>query len=52
MPIGLAIFLYFVTPTYFKPMTENFIGWAMIGFAIFLIFIGNLIIRKITAIEV
>jgi Flp pilus assembly protein TadB len=41
-----------VTPTYFKPMTENFIGWAMIGFAIFLIFIGNLIIRKITAIEV
>jgi tight adherence protein B len=52
LPIGLAIFLYFVTPTYFKPMTENFIGWAMIGFAIFLIFIGNLIIRKITAIEV
>ena len=52
LPIGLAVFLYFVTPTYFKPMTENFIGWAMIGFAIFLIFIGNLIIRKITAIEV
>jgi tight adherence protein B len=52
LPIGLAVFLYFVTPTYFKPMTENFVGWAMIGFAIFLIFIGNLIIRKITAIEV
>jgi len=52
MPIGLAVFLYFVTPTYFKPMTENFIGWAMIGAAIFLIFIGNLIIRKITSIEV
>jgi len=52
LPIGLAIFLYFVTPTYFKPMTENFIGWAMIGVALFLIFIGNLIIRKITSIEV
>jgi tight adherence protein B len=52
LPIGLAIFLYFVTPTYFKPMTESIIGIAMIGVALFLIFIGNLIIRKITAIEV
>jgi len=52
LPIGLAIFLYFVTPAYFKPMTESIIGIAMIGVALFLIFIGNLIIRKITAIEV
>ena len=33
-------------------MTESIIGIAMIGVALFLIFIGNLIIRKITAIEV
>ena len=52
MPIGLCVFMYFVTPTYFKPMTESFIGWAMLGAAAFCIFIGNLIIRKIVAIEV
>ena len=52
MPIGLCVFMYFVTPSYFKPMTESFIGWAMLGAAAFFIFIGNLIIRKIVAIEV
>ena len=52
LPIVLATFMYFVTPTYFKPMTESFIGWAMLGAAAFCIFIGNLIIRKIVAIEV
>ena len=52
LPVGLGLFMYFVTPTYFKPMTENFIGWAMLGFAGFMIFIGNLIIKKVVAIEV
>lgn len=52
MPIALATFMYFVTPSYFKPMTENFIGWAMLGAAALFIFIGNLIIRKVVAIEV
>ncbi len=52
LPIALGIFLYIVTPTYFRPMTTNFIGWAMLGAAAFLIFIGNLIISRITRIEV
>ena len=52
LPIVLAIFMYFVTPTYFKPMTENFIGWIMIAIGAFMIFIGNLIIRRVVAIEV
>src|SRR5918912_147251 len=52
LPIVLAVFMYFVTPTYFKPMTENFIGWIMIGIAAFMIFLGNLIISRIVAIEV
>lgn len=52
LPIVLAVFLYFVTPTYFKPMTENFIGWAMIGIAAIFIFVGNLIISRVVAIEV
>jgi Flp pilus assembly protein TadB len=44
--------MYFVTPTYFKPMTENFVGWILIGIAGFMIFLGNLIISRIVAIEV
>ncbi|HVB76842.1 MAG TPA: type II secretion system F family protein [Candidatus Nitrosotalea sp.] len=52
LPIVLGLFMYLVTPTYFKPMTQSFIGWAMLGFAAFLIFIGNLIIRRVVAIEV
>lgn len=52
LPIVLAVFMYFVTPSYFKPMTQNFIGWALIGFAAFMIFLGNLIIGRIVAIEV
>src|ERR1041384_669896 len=52
LPIVLAVFMYFVPPTYFKPMTENFIGWIMIAIGAFMIFIGNLIIRRVVAIEV
>jgi tight adherence protein B len=52
LPIALGAFLYFVTPQYFKPMTENFIGWIMIGLAALFIFIGNLIIGRVVAIEV
>src|SRR5436309_9932023 len=52
LPIVLAVFMYFVTPTYFKPMTENFVGWILIGVAGFMIFLGNLIISRIVAIEV
>jgi tight adherence protein B len=52
LPIVLATFMYFVTPTYFRPMFENFIGWALIFIGAFMIFIGNLIIRRIVAIEV
>src|SRR5438105_5551278 len=52
LPIVLAVFMYFVTPTYFKPMTENFVGWILIGIAGFMIFLGNLIIGRIVAIEV
>jgi Flp pilus assembly protein TadB len=44
--------MYFVTPGYFKPMFENFIGWVMIAFGVFMIFVGNLIIRRVVAIEV
>src|SRR5450759_1807336 len=52
LPIVLAVFMYFVTPTYFRPMFENFIGWILIAIGAFMIFIGNLIIRRVVAIEV
>src|SRR3989441_2567522 len=52
LPIVLATFMYFVTPTYFRPMFESFIGWALIAIGVFMIFIGNLIIRRVVALEV
>jgi tight adherence protein B len=52
LPIILAVFMYFVTPTYFRPMFSNFIGWILIVIGAFMIFLGNLIIRRVVAIEV
>ena len=52
LPIVLAIFMYFATPTYFKPMTENPVGWGIIAAAIIMILIGNFVMGKVTAIEV
>ena len=52
LPILLAAFMFFVTPTYFKPMFGNIIGWILLAIGAFMIFVGNLIIRRIVAIEV
>ena len=52
LPIILAVFMYFATPTYFKPMTESIVGWIIIAIAIFMIFLGNLVMSRVTAIEV
>ena len=52
LPIVLAAFMYFVTPTYFRPMFSSIIGWILIAIGGFMIFLGNLIIRRVVAIEV
>ena len=52
LPIVLAIFMYFATPTYFKPMTEQPVGWIIIILAIVMIIIGNFVMGRVTAIEV
>ncbi len=52
LPILLAAFMFFVTPTYFQPMFQNFVGWVLIAIGAFMIFLGNMIIRRIVAIEV
>jgi tight adherence protein B len=52
LPIVLAVFMYFATPTYFKPMTENVVGWVILAAAGVMIFLGNLVMNKVTSIEV
>jgi tight adherence protein B len=51
LPIVAAVALYFLVQDYFRPMLVNPIGWVMLGLAAFLLFVGNVIIRRLTAIE-
>jgi tight adherence protein B len=50
LPIVTAFLLYFLVRDYFRPMLVNPLGWVMLALAGFLLFIGNLIIRRLTAI--
>ncbi len=50
LPIAAALILYFVVPDYFRPIFTNPIGWVILLLAAFLLFIGNVIIRRLTAI--
>lgn len=50
LPIVAALLLYFVVQDYFRPMLVNPLGWFMLGLAAVLLFVGNLIIRRLTAI--
>ena len=50
LPIVAAVLLYFIVRDYFRPMLVNPLGWFMLALAAFLLFIGNLIIRRLTAI--
>jgi tight adherence protein B len=52
LPFALGGIITLITPSYTKPLIENPLGWAMIGYAIFSISIGYFLISKITAIEV
>lgn len=50
LPIVAAVLLYFIVRDYFRPMLTNPIGWAILVVAGFLLFVGNLIIRRLTVI--
>jgi tight adherence protein B len=50
LPIAAAILLYFVVQDYFRPMVTNPLGWFMLALAALLLFVGNVIIRRLTAI--
>jgi tight adherence protein B len=50
LPIAAATLLYFLVPDYFRPMFFNPVGWVIFVLAGFLLFVGNLLIRRLTAI--
>jgi tight adherence protein B len=50
LPIVAAVLLYFVVRDYFRPMLTNPIGWFMLAIAAVFLFVGNVIIRRLTAI--
>ena len=51
LPVLLALGLYVFVPGYFAPMTSTFVGYILLGIAGFLILIGNILIRRMTALE-
>ena len=51
LPILLALGLYVFVPGYYAPMTSTWVGYALLGFAAFMVLIGNLIIQRMTSLE-
>jgi tight adherence protein B len=51
LPILLGLGLYIFVPGYYAPMTSTWVGYVMLGLAGFMILIGNLLIRRMTALE-
>src|SRR5437588_7860007 len=51
LPILLALGLYVFVPGYYAPMTSTFIGYVLLGVAGLFILVGNLLIRRMTALE-
>lgn len=50
LPIVAAFLMYFVVQDYFRPMVTTPLGWFMLALAALLLFVGNVIIRRLTAI--
>jgi len=50
LPIVAALLLYFLVRDYFRPMLVNPLGWFILAVAALLLFVGNVIIRRLTAI--
>ena len=52
LPVSIGVFMFIMTPEYFKPMIESEAGRAALWFAGFMQLMGALIIRKIVNIKV
>jgi tight adherence protein B len=50
LPIVAAVLLYFLVPDYFRPMFFSPVGWVIFALAGLLLFIGNLLIRRLTTV--
>jgi tight adherence protein B len=51
LPILLALGLYVFVPGYYQPMTSTWLGYVLLAVAGFLVLVGNLLIRRMTALE-
>ncbi len=51
LPILLGLGLYVFVPGYFAPMTSTVVGYVLLGIAGLLILIGNVLIRRMTALQ-
>ena len=52
LPFGLGAFLVLVNPEYMEPLFNERIGQMAIGFAVFMVIVGFLVIQKIVDIDV
>jgi tight adherence protein B len=52
LPVGVALILYVIAPTYFRVLTTDPVGLALLGIAAVSIVVGNFFIRRITTIKV
>jgi tight adherence protein B len=52
LPVGIGLFMYLMTPNYFKPMIESHTGRMALYFAAGMQITGALVIRKIVNIKV
>lgn len=52
LPVGVAAILYVIAPTYFRSLTTDRLGIALLIVAAVMIVIGNYFIRRITSIRV
>ncbi len=51
LPVLLALGLYVFVPGYFAPMTSTIVGYILLGIAALLILVGNILIRRMTALQ-
>ncbi|RPF55851.1 tight adherence protein B [Aquisalibacillus elongatus] len=52
LPIGLALIINIIHPTFFDPLFTHFVGWIMLFFGAIFFVLGWIIIRRIVQIEV
>ena len=51
LPVVLGVIMYALTPKYFAPMIAPGIGWILIGVAIALVVIGNMLMNQLARVD-